>query len=358
MIGDPKAITRFEAKLSGLSVALTPSCHYLPTLSTLTSHSHHYHSFPHLLSSPKLSGSWEREHRDLPFTPSSSSSASSMSVPPPPLLPCLYLTCASADADMLLPMYRHNALPSLPQKQQVRVGTRDIGLGTFKVWELGQCLDKLRRLWREGEGEEGRFFELPSADFTYNSVVHGDGDRDGADKGTSDDTSHANVGLAEASLTLSHRHIAKLLFVYKSWTSSDSSSSDSTPSPPSSVQQLTYTPPQALPGPASHCHLTLSDLSLSKTSNSQFVSRCLVLGAVRGSIMRGGGGGGGEAGSPLFLPFLYGPFDTRKWNGAEQCEGISLASKNKRTRFSEKLVKLVVATPHEKIKGKLFHTIN
>ena len=333
VIGDPKASTHLEIQLAGLSASLTPSAHFLPTLTTLTTLKSQSFRI-----SPKLSKKREREsHRP----PSSS-----------PSLPCLCVTLAGADADMVLPMYGKNAQPTVPQKQQVRVGLSVLKAGVFEIRELGECIRKLSAFVggkSQGEGIEGMrekeseidvFFCVPSTDLTYNSVVHGctlDSDYD-----NSSNTSHVSLALTKASLTLSDTHISKSLFLYHSWVKMDST--------PASTAQLCYAPPTC-PTHLSHVHVTLSGLSLSMSTYSQFVSRSLVLEAIRMSIVREECGELVK-GPPSFLPFLYGPFDTCKWNdiGHGGDDG-GLVRKNKEEGAGGRLLELLVTTPDEKIAG-------
>lgn len=327
MIGDPKASTHLDVKLAGLKASLTPHAHYLPTLSSLEFKS----SF-----SPQLGKKKQKESVSSFITLSSSSSSSL-----PPSSPCLFLTCAGAEADMLLPMYKRNALPSLPQKQQVRVDVRDLRAGTFEARDLGECVEKLRHLIaaQADEEESGHLMcdllALPSADFTYNSVTHGS---DRPDNGASpDNTWHLSFGLTRAHVVLSGEDIAKLLFMHKSWMTVSES------------HQLSFSPP-VLPSPSSssssppsHLRLSLSGLSLSWSVNSQFVSRCLVLEAVQASIGRGEGAGLG------LLPFLYGPLDTGRFGGVGGRGDVGSASRSR--ECGGRLLELLVTTPTSRDEG-------
>lgn len=310
VLGDPSATVHFQIYVSPLSVALTTSSHYLPTVPTLLSRSQSLHS-------PLV-----KRDRDPP---------------PLPPLPCLRASFAGLEADMILPMYRKNALPGLSQKQDIRVCVRNLQAATLSVQGLDVCMKLLSQQEGVREGGFGNFINLPSAEISYHSVKHCDvGD---AEAESQQDTSHMKLELTKATVTLSNQHLWDLLYVCKSWTMEGSLS----PTP-----HFEYIPPLALQCP-SHLCLTLSGLTLSEATNCRFVSQSLVLGALRGAVRREAGRG--KPGAANFSPFLYGPFDSSKWNSVELYQTPTTPGDTSERPFTRNLVELLVTTPQGDFNG-------
>lgn len=244
-------------------------------------------------------------------------------------LPCLRVSFAGLEADMILPMYRKNALPSLSQKQDIRVCVHNLQAATSPVEDLDVCM----KLLSQQEGvQKGDFIKLPLVDFSYHSVEHCDvgGDSEGESE---QDTSHMKLELAQATATLSNQHLWDLLYVYKSWTIDESLFS---------TPHSEYMP---LLGPRcpSHISFTLSGLMLSKATNYWFISYSVVLGALRGAVRRKA-----ESGTARFSPFLYGPFDSSKWNSVELYQTPGGTSDEP---FTRNLMELLVTTPRGNFNG-------
>lgn len=307
MIGDPKAVTHFEINLAGLNLLLTSSSHYLPTLSSFQSQQ--LPLPPLLLASSKLD-----KERDPP---------------PPPVLPCLCAICASIDADISLPMYSKNALPEVPQKLEIRVSMHDSLVRMVSIQELDNCVEMLNSHAQDG-GYLEQLFDLSRVDFTYSSLSHGDG------SAGSQDTASMQLDIDEVSATLSNQFISKCLFMYQSWRDVET--------PPSSLQ-VQYPPPHA--SNPTHCvRLALHDLRMGQSTGNQFVARSLVLGKVGGAIIVRDCNGGKR------IPFLYGPFDTGRWNSTGVYQRPDLSPQGV-DDFKGNLIELLVTVPSDAIKGTI-----
>lgn len=308
VIGDPVANTHFNIRFSKMSLTLTSSSHYLPATPTLLVRSH--------------SSSTGPQRDDLPSSRP---------------LPCLCVVCDGLDVDMDIPMYRKNAIPGLPQKQMVHARVHTLRAASSSVRDLGGSMALLSEHGGKQEAGIHHFLDVPLAELVYDSVKHCDVDAD-AEEVSKSDTFRTKLDVTKGTCALSCVQLTELLYVYRSWTMDEADFSALHPR---------YLSPLA-PLSLSNLDLSLSGLVLSKTSNSQFVSRSLILGAARGAVMRGDGGG--RRGSVKCFPFFYGPFDTNQWNCIEQyqqrhslqgCEGP----------FTRNLVELSTTTPTEEMEG-------
>ena len=338
VIGDPVAVVQFKINLSPWSVALTTPTHYHHTTQSLG-----FHHAPKRMS--------QHKRRQTP-------------------LPCLWVGWTEVEVELVIPMYRKNALPGIPQELNIHASVHGLKAAMSAISDLDGCMETLsdQRLWGVVGGAWAGLHllcKLPETNASYHSVNHYTSEESGAntanttdtDTNASADTSTAAVDTADAAvsdakaggespnntsrarldiarvyLTISSQDVAD---IFKSWVT---------------AEEVLPTPPKdrwLLP----HLHLTLSGLGVGVATNSRFVTQSLELEAVRGALMSGGGGGGGEQREEqkTFLPFLYGPFHSKQWSSPDQYSHSNRTPQ--RAEFTGKLLELLATTPCEKLKG-------
>lgn len=195
------------------------------------------------------------------------------------------------------------------------------------------CMASLSQQEGSGEGGFGRFFDLPSANFSYHSAKNCDVGED-SDKDSKADTSDAGLDVSQATATLSTQQLSEVLYVYRSWTAEEHVFM----SPHSQ-----YVAPPASRNP-SHLHLVLRGLKLTRATSYQFDTKSLTLVAVRGAVMRDAEE---KPHTVNFFPFLYGPFDSSQWNNIAQYQRVVSSERP----FTKNLLELLMTTPNKDYKG-------
>ena len=305
MIGDPKAETIFKIKLAGGFASLAPNTHYLAQRGG--------GGTPTKQLTPKLR---KRNSQEKALTISS-----------------LRATCSGVDAHITQPMYRGNATADIPQKFHLQATLRDFQLGLIKTQSLNDCLHPPAEL-SANRGETAtyssfnQFLSLPCLEVNQHSRTQGEHNQE-------EDTSYLQIDCEKVSTSLSLVHLSKLLFIGGSWKRDESSLT-----PPTSTDLSCY----------GHAHLSLTNITVTKSSNNRFYLMSIIVGELRGAIVT-------ESDSRKLghlVPVVYGPLNTDEWTFIEayqQIRGSGSVIKTS-TRSSGRLFELFIAIPSDHLKGE------
>lgn len=283
VIGDPKAETIVKYFFAGGQALIATKGHYLP-----------------------VTGSDNKPHKSQKF--------SSQQKQPIPELPSVCIVIAESSINFTHPMYRGNATEEIAHKNHMRVNLGDIRAGVCLIRELtiGDSFSKSEQ-----------FLHIPNLEINQHSKTYGEEGKD---------TSYIQLDVEESYITFSLTQLSKLFFLLASW------KSDFSP-PVTQFRHVPSSPNREL----GYLHLSLRNVTVTKSVSEQFTFLSVVLGDFSGAIVHDMG----MEKLGHMIPVLYGPFNTEQWNEIQLYEQPKKATAG----LHERLAELFVATPCEDLKG-------
>ena len=278
VIGDPKAETVMKIKLAGGRALITPNAHHLP-LST---------------SDQKKSKSLKQ----LASMPHSS-------------LPAICITLGQSSLSITSAMYSGNASKDVSQRHQMRA----------ELCQLELSILDIRGFPPEKLSEQEKILSLPKWEIYQHSKTYGEAEGDSL---------YLQLDLEEISCTLSLEQMAKMFFIYASWSQQALSTFTSMKFSPAPV-----------PDRLGHLQVLVRDSTLTKSASGEFTLLSSVLSSCNLVIVRES-----QMGRLCHaVPVLFGPLGTEHWSTVEAfCEPPSQLASH---ALHERLVEFFTASPSE-----------